>query len=243
MTSQSNVRSIIIFLGLVTFACGQTPILERGIQVLTFKSGTWTAARRVAPVRTMTCTGGSAAQRTDLHPSVVQCENKGMDDQGRVNWKCTAELHESVRFGAISVNCEGWTHPDDPYILPGSCGLEYELDLVPPAPTRAPIPDPAVSVPTKSCVTQNGLIFDCPLKVTPEGEPLRDPVRLASGLVVDRSSIPPPPPPRAIWISDDSWSLIRTFAMLLVVFIPIVVIVECLPAEVKSGASLLTLRR
>ena len=25
--------------------------------------------------------------------------------------------------------CEGYDHPEDPYILAGSCGLEYNLEL------------------------------------------------------------------------------------------------------------------
>jgi len=33
------------------------------------------------------------------------------------------------RFGNIAVSCEGYDYPDDPYILAGSCGLEYTLDL------------------------------------------------------------------------------------------------------------------
>lgn len=32
------------------------------------------------------------------------------------------------RFGQIEVVCEGYDYPDDPYILKGSCSLEYTLD-------------------------------------------------------------------------------------------------------------------
>ena len=32
------------------------------------------------------------------------------------------------RFGNIEVVCEGYDYPDDPFILKGSCGLEYTLD-------------------------------------------------------------------------------------------------------------------
>ena len=33
------------------------------------------------------------------------------------------------KFGKIQVGCEGYDYPDDPYILAGSCGLEYTIDL------------------------------------------------------------------------------------------------------------------
>ena len=34
-----------------------------------------------------------------------------------------------IRFGKISVTCEGYDHPNDDYVLAGSCGLEYDLDI------------------------------------------------------------------------------------------------------------------
>lgn len=38
-------------------------------------------------------------------------------------------MDNSYRFGRIEVSCEGYSHPDDAYILKGSCGLEYTLEL------------------------------------------------------------------------------------------------------------------
>ena len=32
------------------------------------------------------------------------------------------------KFGKVQVSCEGYDYPDDPYILAGSCGLEYTID-------------------------------------------------------------------------------------------------------------------
>jgi hypothetical protein len=32
-------------------------------------------------------------------------------------------MDSKYRFGKIDVNCEGYDHPDDPYILRGSCGV------------------------------------------------------------------------------------------------------------------------
>jgi len=40
---------------------------------------------------------------------------------------CKADLPEKLRFGRIDVSCEGWDHPGDPFVMKGSCGLEYRL--------------------------------------------------------------------------------------------------------------------
>lgn len=38
-------------------------------------------------------------------------------------------MDNMYRFGHIEVSCEGYSHPADAYILKGSCGLEYTLEL------------------------------------------------------------------------------------------------------------------
>jgi hypothetical protein len=57
----------------------------------------------------------------------VQCYNRGFDGLD-VQWECQAQLPIEYQFGRISVSCEGYDSPKDPYVLAGSCGLEYELD-------------------------------------------------------------------------------------------------------------------
>jgi len=37
-------------------------------------------------------------------------------------------MDSNLKFGNIEVSCEGYDHPDDPYVLRGSCGLEYTLE-------------------------------------------------------------------------------------------------------------------
>ena len=32
-------------------------------------------------------------------------------------------MDSKYRFGKIDVSCEGYDHPDDPYVLRGSCGV------------------------------------------------------------------------------------------------------------------------
>lgn len=38
-------------------------------------------------------------------------------------------MDNAYRFGRIEVSCEGYSFPDDAFILKGSCGLEYTLEL------------------------------------------------------------------------------------------------------------------
>lgn len=50
----------------------------------------------------------------------------GDDD---VSWSCTADVPGYFRLGSTDVICEGYDHPEDPYVLRGSCGVEYRLQL------------------------------------------------------------------------------------------------------------------
>eukprot|EP00043_Microstomoeca_roanoka_P026893 m.12834 g.12834 ORF g.12834 m.12834 type:complete len:326 (-) comp7061_c0_seq1:1104-2081(-) len=97
------------------------------VQVLTFVAGEMTTARRSSPVPQMSCVGGSARCHSDLLPSTMQCRNVGSDGVD-VQWKCDAEVDNSVKLGRTTVSCEGYEYPDDPFILAGSCGVEYTLE-------------------------------------------------------------------------------------------------------------------
>jgi len=60
----------------------------------------------------------------------MRCKNAGADyDENNIQWTCTASLPEEFKLGSTDVICEGYDSPDDPYILKGSCGLEYRLIL------------------------------------------------------------------------------------------------------------------
>ncbi|XP_042307039.1 store-operated calcium entry-associated regulatory factor [Sceloporus undulatus] len=102
-------------------------ILLREVQALTLYPGKYTNYRRTSPVPQLQCTGGSAGCAA-YTPDVIQCYNKGWDGYD-VQWECKAELDNAYRFGKIEVSCEGYDYPDDPYILKGSCGLAYTLEL------------------------------------------------------------------------------------------------------------------
>eukprot|EP00730_Choanoeca_flexa_P009238 TRINITY_DN12615_c2_g1_i4.p1 TRINITY_DN12615_c2_g1~~TRINITY_DN12615_c2_g1_i4.p1 ORF type:complete len:311 (+),score=46.26 TRINITY_DN12615_c2_g1_i4:130-1062(+) len=95
------------------------------VKVLTLHSGRQTTGRRSAPVAQLKCTGGSAG--CSQAPANVQCINQGSDGID-VQWECKADLPSNVKFGFVEVLCEGYDYPEDPYILAGSCGLEYQLD-------------------------------------------------------------------------------------------------------------------
>jgi len=42
-------------------------------------------------------------------------------------WECTSEMPQKFKFGKISVSCEGYNYPEDPYILAGSCGVSESI--------------------------------------------------------------------------------------------------------------------
>lgn len=34
-------------------------------------------------------------------------------------------MDNAYRFGQVTVGCEGYEYPDDPFVLRGSCGVIY----------------------------------------------------------------------------------------------------------------------
>uniref|UniRef100_A0A3P8PR60 Store-operated calcium entry-associated regulatory factor n=1 Tax=Astatotilapia calliptera TaxID=8154 RepID=A0A3P8PR60_ASTCA len=102
-------------------------VLLRDIQALTLYRNRYTTARRSSPIPQLKCVGGSAGCHAFV-PEVVQCVNKGWNGVD-VQWECRTDMDNTHRFGHIEVSCEGYSHPADAYILKGSCGLEYTLEL------------------------------------------------------------------------------------------------------------------
>lgn len=72
-----------------------------------------------AAMKQLNCVKGACA--LDYQPDTVQCLNMGTDGVD-VQWKCEADLDSRVKFGHIDVSCEGYSSPNDPYVLKGSCG-------------------------------------------------------------------------------------------------------------------------
>jgi len=96
------------------------------IEALTFEKGKMTTGRRTAPIDQLRCVGGSA-MHSQYNPEVVQCKNVGHDGYD-VQWECKADLESDVKFGKVTVSCEGYDDKDDPFVLKGSCALEYNLE-------------------------------------------------------------------------------------------------------------------
>jgi hypothetical protein len=130
-------------------------IYLKDVQVLTLMRDKMTTGRRSSPVKQLECIGGSACHRDSHLVEVIQCRNMGFDGES-VNWKCEADgLHKSVRLGASStVICEGYDYSEDPRVLIGSCGLEYELEYTGwKEPVVSPIHHPPPVKPNKTVVT------------------------------------------------------------------------------------------
>jgi len=119
---------LVSFLVEAAFAWGEKDRVRlEDVEVITLTRGAWTNGRRSSPVPQLACVGGSG--RWDFEqPELVQCYNRGTDGRS-IQWECKAEMDNSLRFGKVEVVCEGYDYPDDPYILVGSCGLEYHLEL------------------------------------------------------------------------------------------------------------------
>lgn len=97
------------------------------IQQLVLRKGAMTTGRRTSPVPQLKCVEGSVCG-TQYEPNVIHCMNIGVDyNTGDPSWKCTAELDNGLRLGTTDVVCEGFRDRDDPYVLRGSCGLEYTI--------------------------------------------------------------------------------------------------------------------
>ena len=98
-------------------------VLLKDIQVLTFNKDAMTTGRRSPATEQMTCT--NIPNYRNLVNS-IQCRNVGFDGRD-VNWKCEATVNKCWSLGKTVVSCEGYDYPDDPYVLAGSCGIEFSL--------------------------------------------------------------------------------------------------------------------
>ncbi|KAL4235590.1 Store-operated calcium entry-associated regulatory factor [Mactra antiquata] len=100
-------------------------VLLNDVKAITLHHGQMTNARRSEPVPQLKCVGGTAG--CSFRPQTVQCTNKGSDGFD-IQWECKTDMDNKYKFGQLEVTCEGYDYPEDPYILRGSCGLEYTLD-------------------------------------------------------------------------------------------------------------------
>ena len=60
----------------------------------------------------------------------MRCTNQGSEyDEEDIQWTCSASLPPEFKLGSTDVICEGYKNSDDPWVLKGSCGVEYRLLL------------------------------------------------------------------------------------------------------------------
>ncbi|KAE9968359.1 hypothetical protein EG328_007631 [Venturia inaequalis] len=126
------IKAVSALLGLLAVTAAaetrQSKVLLKNIQSLTLKKGLQTSHRRVEPVPQLKCIGGSGKPHYEV--DVMRCTNSGSGyDSNDVEWTCKASLPPEFKLGSTDVICEGYSDSDDPYILKGSCGVEYRLLL------------------------------------------------------------------------------------------------------------------
>ena len=98
------------------------------VRSLTLHQGKDTTARRLKSIPQLNCVGGNACSLYDV--DVLRCKNSGSEyDAEDIQWTCQASLPPEFKLGSTEVVCEGYDTPEDPWILKGSCGVEYRLVL------------------------------------------------------------------------------------------------------------------
>ncbi|KAG7112736.1 Store-operated calcium entry-associated regulatory factor like protein [Verticillium longisporum] len=105
-------------------------ILLSQVKTLTLRGdGAQTTHRRLPAVPQLKCL--SAPKLCALHPiDVLRCTNQGSGyDAEDVQWSCAANLPVDLKLGNTDVVCEGYSSANDPYVLKGSCGVEYRVVL------------------------------------------------------------------------------------------------------------------
>lgn len=101
------------------------------VKSLTFRDGQRTSHRRVDALPQLNCVGGDGCQFYKV--DTMRCTNSGSEyDTEDIQWTCKASLPPEFKLGSTDVICEGYDNADDPYILKGSCGVEYRLMLTDP---------------------------------------------------------------------------------------------------------------
>jgi hypothetical protein len=105
-------------------------VLLSKVRSLTLRDGHETSHRRVSALPQLNCVGGNAKGLYNVEE--MRCKNSGSQyDVEDIQWTCQASLPADFKLGSTEVICEGYDSPDDPYILKGSCGVEYRLVLTP----------------------------------------------------------------------------------------------------------------
>ncbi|KAL2418152.1 hypothetical protein ABEF95_011394 [Exophiala dermatitidis] len=104
-------------------------VLLSKVSAITVRAGKQTSSRRVSPVPQLQCVGPAWICKL-YSVDTMRCTNEGADyDENNIQWSCKASLPEEFKLGSTEVTCEGYESSEDPYVLKGSCGVEYRLLL------------------------------------------------------------------------------------------------------------------
>ncbi|KAK0646287.1 hypothetical protein B0T16DRAFT_458222 [Cercophora newfieldiana] len=104
-------------------------ILLSDVQSLTLHANRPTSHRRVPSIPQLKCISPRRICALYEIPT-LRCTNQGHSySEQDIEWACTASLPSTLKLGSTEVICEGYSSPDDPYVLRGSCGVEYRLAL------------------------------------------------------------------------------------------------------------------
>ncbi|EKD20504.1 uncharacterized protein L3040_004208 [Drepanopeziza brunnea f. sp. 'multigermtubi'] len=114
--------------------CGKKPekkpsdaILLSEVSTLTLRAKGKTAHRRLPAIPQLICSG-PWCNRYSIDR--MRCINQGSSyNKEDVEWSCTAETSDDFKLGSTEVTCEGYDSREDPYVLKGSCAVEYRLVL------------------------------------------------------------------------------------------------------------------
>ena len=103
-------------------------VLLSNVKTLTLRKDLRTTHNRVPAAPQLKCIGGTAKGLYEI--DVLRCKNSGSayGDED-VQWTCSASLPNEFKLGSTEVICEGFKNSEDPYVLKGSCGVEYRLML------------------------------------------------------------------------------------------------------------------
>lgn len=89
-----------------------------------------TTHRRVPARPQLQCIGGSACNSDTPPVRSMRCVRMGSAGGTDYQWSC--EEHDldprHYQLTRITVTCEGFDHETDPFILRGSCAVDYTLD-------------------------------------------------------------------------------------------------------------------
>lgn len=120
MNKYAKMIIAMCFIVLASSTAAHEKVLIKEVTSLLLHRGKMTTGRRSAPVPQINC-----ISNCNHSPDTIYCSNAGHDGEDVV-WECKSDP-AGVSLSNLNVQCEGYDYPDDPYILKGSCGIEFSM--------------------------------------------------------------------------------------------------------------------